>query len=175
MVTAETNTGKYRFRCLTKGVAQVELGHQAAGGRTLGTKGKGFATQVVFKVRQAVCRLDFGAGVGDEVGDEGFVFHALGDGLRTRHQAPRLHTGQPAKPGQLHLVVAEGGYRCRIGFYRDITNVYVELLGKVIGHAAKALYQLRFILIRNSRKHEGLCLYGSDGRKRQKAGNQPFP
>ena len=50
-------------------------------------------------------------GAGDEIGDEELVFVSLRDGLRIGHQPARLHARQPAEPGQLDLVVAEGRNR----------------------------------------------------------------
>src|SRR5690554_4267891 len=104
MVAAVTDAAEHRFRRFAETLANVVLGDQAARGRALGAKGKGFTTNAL---RQFVTTLQPGALVGDEVVIERLVLYALGESFRAWNQCPGLNTGQSAKPGQLYLVVAE--------------------------------------------------------------------
>ena len=46
----------------------------------------------------------------DEVGHEGHILFALGNGLGARYGSSGLHAGETAEPGELSVVVLEGGH-----------------------------------------------------------------
>jgi hypothetical protein len=50
-----------------------------------------------------------GAGACDKIGLEALVFGALGNRLGGVDRAAGMNAGQPAEPGELGLIVAEGG------------------------------------------------------------------
>ncbi len=174
MVTAEAHPIEYVLGRGAKGLAQEELGHQAAGGGPLRTEGEGLATQAVRQFFQILGRRNAGTGVGNEIGLEGLILHPLGEGLGPRDQPAGLDAGQAAKPGQLHLIVAKRRDGGGIGLHRNVANLHIQLFRQIVGNPAKTLDQLGFVLIRNGGEDEGL---GPDSRtrKQQQCGRDDFP
>ena len=71
--------------------------------------------------------------VGDDVALELQVLRSLGKSLRAGNGEPRLHARQAAKPGELHLVVGEGGDGSGIALDRKIFDRNAELAFEILG------------------------------------------
>src|SRR6516165_3821875 len=92
--------------------------------------------------------------VGDEVALEVDIFGPLRDRLGAGHGVPGLDPGVAAKPGELYVVVDEGGDRSRVGLHGHIFDRNGELHLQIFGEAAEALDEPRLVLIRDGREYE---------------------
>ena len=132
-------------------LADEMLGEEPPGGRRARTERKRLALDTFWKL---LGERETSGGMSDDVTLEFEVLRSLGNGLRSRHGEPRLHTRQAAEPGKLHLIVGEGGDSSRIALHRQIFDGHTQLAFEILGVLAEPLDEPRFVLIGNSGEHQ---------------------
>ena len=84
----------------------------------------------------------------------------MGDGFRSRNLTTRLHAGEAAEPGKLHLVIDESRHRRGVALNWEVLNGDPELALQIVSDAGEALDQTRLVLVRNRREYEGRLILG---------------
>src|SRR6516225_220817 len=120
--------------------------HDAPRGRGARAEGERFAFD---PGREILGRFQPRFPAGDEVALEIDILSPLRDRFRAGNGVTGLDPSKAAKPGELDIVVDEGGDCGWIGLYGHIFDRNVQLRLEIFGEAAEALNEPRFILVRD--------------------------
>src|SRR5262245_15958033 len=146
VVTGVADAREGFLRLLAQRLSDEMLGEEAAGGRCACSKGEGLALDASWKIFR---ELKPGRCVSNEIALELDVLRALREHLRVRHSKPCLHACQATEPGELHLIVGEGGNGRGIALDGKVFDGDAELGLEVSGVLGEALNEAGLILIGN--------------------------
>jgi hypothetical protein len=127
------------------------LREHAPGRRRPRSEREGLACDLLWQIfgwlqaRRRVCNHDTG---------KGGIFGPLCERQGARHRAHGLHAREPAKPGELNLVVRESCHSRGIAFHRQVFDRDTKLRLEILAIGGEPFDQTRLIFVGDRGKHQ---------------------